>query len=219
MRVLNVRVCSEQTNFICPQVEHMGPGYRWDDPDSVTRMVSRQRLATAPNLSAFHLDADTRPTDLISQSFSYAMGLLASDAMLETLREHTVQAHEVHQATVVYRGVTLPYAWVHMTESVAARVDYAASDFAVRADGTDVGVSPADADGLRGIARTLVDSASGELVARRIAFTPGTPPYDLFCLELTGLTFFVSDRLVATMTKRALNGFELAPTDIEVVFG
>lgn len=219
MYILERLVCNEQTNEICPQVESMGSGYRWDDPDSVTQMRSGRPLAVAPHLS-FHLDPETNVTDLVSQGYTYAAGLLASEGFLAALEGRAVQAHERWPATVVHDGEALPYRWLHVTEELEPRIDFGRSEFRVRhADGRTEDVAFADAAELDRERRTLTSSPAGSLEVRRVVFIPGTPPLDLFTLLLAGRVFYVSDALAAELKRRKLTGFELRPVDSVFTFG
>jgi hypothetical protein len=219
MYILDRTGGGEQTNDVYPQVEHMGDDYPWDDPDSVTKMVSGRPLAVRPNLRAFHLDPETNVTDLVSQGFTHAAGLLASEAFCAALDGRAVQAHERYPAEVVHGGETLPYRWLHMVEELEPRIDYARSEFTARhGDGRIEDVVFADADAFARKRRELA-SGPGSVGVRRLAFLPGTPPLDLFTILLGGRVFFVSDALAKELKRRQLTGFGLLPTDAEFTFG
>ncbi|HEX8242243.1 MAG TPA: hypothetical protein VF541_02060 [Longimicrobium sp.] len=217
MYLLETYVEDAGTNGVHPQVADMGDDYRWDDPDSVTRMRSGRPLAVTPNLS-FHLDPETNATDVVTQGYTHATGLLVSEAFCAALEGRAVQAHERYAAQVVDDGEVLSYRWLHVVEQLEGRIDYRRSEFTVRnGDGPGREVTFADADDLRRQCRELVNSFKGALEARRVSFLPGTPRYDFFTLLLTSQLFFVSDSLAAEMTRRKLTGFHLVPA--ETVFG
>jgi hypothetical protein len=220
MYELNIFPSNEETNYICPQVAHMGRNYRWDDLDSLTHIRVNQPLAVRPNLHAFHLDDETHLTDIVSQGYIYTMGLLVSKHLYGVLLHAMIQQHEIYGAVVVHRGATHQYVWVHMIEDVAARLDFSRSEFAVRYEQgfeeTATIDSMADLDRARLI---LTDRGRGVLFPRRMEFGRGTPPYDLFCLALTGSRFFISRGLADELTRRRLTGFELVPTQAKVSFG
>lgn len=219
MYILERLVCNEQTNDVCPQVEHMGDDYAWDAPDSVSQMRPAQPLAVAPNLRSFHLDPETNVTDLVSQGFTYVPGLLASEAFRAALEGRTVQAHETWPATVVHHGESFPYGWLHVTEELDARIDFGRSEFTVRyADGRVEDAAFADAGELDRRRRELTSSPAGSLHPRRVVFVGGTPSYDLFTLLLAGRVFYVSDLLAEELVRRNLTGFELLPTESVFMF-
>jgi hypothetical protein len=216
MFILKTAILNEQNNHVPLQVEHMGANYRWDDADSVTRMVTGP-LAVEPNMTAFHLDPLTRPTDLIRQGYIHALGLLTSAAFHETLGGLRVQPHEWYPADVVYNGEWLHYWWLHMTQGFEERIDYVRSSFEVRKPGGARERIPiGNHAALRRACLELVDTIDGgELLPRAIRFESGTPTYDLLALRLTNHTWVVSDRLAARLRERRLTGFELLPSDVE----
>jgi len=219
MRILDTRA-REQRGELSLQVCHMGDGYDWDAPDSLVRIVSNRPLTITPNLHSFHLDPQTNATDLISQGYIYAMGLLASDLFVRALQGRTIQPHEYYPATVVHHGRTLRYRWLHVTEELEPRIDHSRSSFVVTdAGGRQHTKSLVDGAELRGLCLDLVERAAGTVAAGHVTFAAGTPPYDLFCLRLTSLTWFVSDILAEEIQEHRLTGFKLRPTDATFRFG
>lgn len=219
MLILDPLVAGAQTNDVVPQVHDMGPGYRWDDADSVSHIVSNVPLVTVPNLRSFHLATETNLTDVVSQGYISAMGLLASQRFYDTLQGFVVQAHERYAAEVVYREASHSYSWLHMIGECVERIDYTKSEFLIRTHTQrDEPVRFARADELRARCRDLVDSLSGKLFARCLTFLPGTPRYDFFSLRLTSAVLFVSERLGAECRHRSLTGFDLLPSGAEVDF-
>lgn len=219
MWILNTAICNEQNNEVVPQVEHMGPGYAWDAADSVTRIIDNRPLTIPPSMHAFHLDAATTPTDVVSQGYIYATGLLVSEAFYDVLRGFTVQPHETALAEVVYHGESFNYVWVHMTELVEDRIDFATSDFAVRtAEGREQGVSLSSHDELRDKCRELVNTIGPSRLVPRRLIVRHAPRYDLFAILLTELVFFTSDLLAAELARNQFTGFELQPTSAVVSF-
>ena len=218
MYILKTAISNEQNNEICPQVEHMGVNYRWDDPDSVTHIIANAPLALTPNMRAFHLDPATKLTDIVSQGYIYTMGLLASEAFVAALGGLTVQAHESYEAQVAYRGVAYRYFWLHMIEALEGRLDFARSRFMVRKPGgAREQVTIGDADALRQLCLDLVNTINGgELEPKALAFLAGTSQYDLFGLRLSNHIYVASDECATRLLTRRLTGFELAP--IEVTF-
>lgn len=216
MYVLNTSICNAQNNEVPLQVEHMGDNYRWDDPDSVMRIVEHRPLTTKPNMQSFHLDPLTNLTDVISQGYIVTMGLLVSQTFYDAVGVGVVQAHERYAADVVYRGQTFKYSWLHFIEELQDRIDYSRSEFVVRKPGgAQEPVSVTTAAHLRETRLRLVNTINGgELVGRRIAFLPGTPHFDLCCVHLSRYVFFVSDRVAERLSERRLTGFELVPANV-----
>lgn len=214
MFILKTAILNDQNNHVPLQVAHMGANYRWDDANSVTQMVTGP-LAIAPNMTAFHLDPLTRPTDLIRQGYIHALGLLTSAAFHNALGGMRVQPHEWYPADVVYHDEWLHYWWLHVTQGFEERVDYARSLFEVRKPGgASERIAIGDHTALRRVCLELVDTIDGgELLPRAIRFEAGTPSFDLIVLRLTNQVWFVSDRLAAGLRERRLTGFELVPGD------
>jgi hypothetical protein len=220
MFILDTAITNEQNNNVYPQVEHMGLDYDWDAPDSATRIEVNDPLQFVPNLNAFHLDPETRFTDVIGQSIIPARGLLVSEAFNRTIQSCIVQRHEKYAAKVVHADSVRNYSWIHLTEKVEDRIDYDASEFHVQAIG-DFGkrtIEIADSAALHEICKRLVDTLEGDLKAAKVTFLPETPRYDLFCLQLTLRTFFVSDPLAQRLRAARLTGFTLAPAPTVFVF-
>ena len=218
MYILKTDVVNDDNNEIIPQVQDMGPGYDFDSPSSLTRIAPNVPLTISPDLHAFQLDPETKLTDVVSQGYVFSSGLLISEAFAQALEGHVVQRHQLYPADVVFHDVTYRYFWLHFTEEVEERIDYARSEFVVEPldGGSTREVSIATRGELRTTAMQLVDTLTGELKARRLAFLPGTPAFDLFCVLLTTRTFFASDELAQSLSAAQLTGFTLAPSDVEL---
>ena len=220
MYFLKTDVVNDDNNEIIPQVTGMGPVYDFDAPDSLTRITPNAPLAHPPNLHAFQLDPETMLTDVVSQGYVFTNGLLISEALTQVLDGRVIQRHELYPADVVFRGETYRYFWIHFTEELEERIDYAHSEFVVEPlDG-----GPGRPIELRSRAELharvveLVDTMSGELKARRIAFLPRVPPLELFSVQLTKRTFFASDELADRLEAEGLTGFELQRAAVEILF-
>ncbi|HUA43626.1 MAG TPA: hypothetical protein VMA77_00250 [Solirubrobacteraceae bacterium] len=220
MKILNTEIANAENNEVYPQVIDMGLDYDWDAPDSVTHMIPYSRLHTPPRLESFHLDPATRATDVISQSYAHAAGLLVSEPFWWVLRAFTIQPHQILTAGVVSGTTRLPYRWIHIAEALEPRIEYSQSEFEYRASGGNDWVPSqlSSEDELRALTRRLVNEGAGALAARRITFDPATPRYDLFCLQLTSRVWFVSEELAARLHSRGLTGFELLPSRTDFVF-
>ena len=194
----------------------MGADYRWDDPDSVTKIVEHRPLTIKPNMRAFHLDSLTNLTDVISQGYIVTMGLLVSERFCEALAGCLVHAHERYPADVVIHGETFRYFWLHLIEELENRIDYTRSEFFVRKPGgAHEPVTITGAADLRTTRFRLVNTINGgELGFTRITFAPGTPHFDLCCVHLSRYVFLVSDALAERLSVRRLTGFELLPAAV-----
>jgi hypothetical protein len=177
-------------------------------------------LEQAPNFHSFHLDPDTVLTDIISQTYVAARGLLISPAVTAVIARHSIQRHEHYPAEVVWHGAAFEYYWLHMTEEAEDLIDYSNSDFRQVSIGvgSPVVLSLTNREELRATARHLINTLTGRLQPRRLVFLRGVPELDLFCLDLPHRTFFVSSRLRDALTDARLTGFELVPSDVELTF-
>jgi hypothetical protein len=220
MWILNTTISNEQNNDVIPQVEHMGPGYKWDAPDSISQIDSNAPLGFAPNLRSFHLDPVTNLTDVLSQSFIYTAGLLVSHRFYRALEDLTVQPHEPYPAEVVHRGETDRFVWMHMTEPIESRIDFAGSRFLISPlDRKAEPIVFTDADEMSRTARELVNTIGPlRLLPERVVFLKGTPRYDLFTLLLTERRYFASDLLGDRLRSEGLTGFELDPAPGLITF-
>jgi hypothetical protein len=207
-------------NHIAPQIVSMGPGYDWDAPNSVSRLTTNVVLVQAPNFRSFHLDPNTAVTDIVSQTYVAARGLLVSPALAGAIGQFTIQRHQPYRAEIVWRGVAFDYYWLHMTEEAEDLLDYARSDFRRMpiGPGSPVNVSFANREELRVTTHQLINTLTGQLQPRRLIFLPGIPELHLFCLDLPHRTFYLSSRLGDELTAAKLTGFELVPSDVEVAF-
>lgn len=197
----------------------MGRDYRWNDPDSVSAIYLNYPLEVTPNLTSFYLDPRTNLTDVISQGYISAMGLLVSKPFKSLLTQYTVQDYELHPATVVHQGQMYCYYWLHLILEVEDRIDFGRSQFVVirpqkRPSPIDIR-DPAD---LRAKRIELVTSMGGELRAKSLVFQQKTPHFDLFCLRMTGFVFHISDRLAADLSAHELTGFKIEPIEVTVDF-
>src|SRR4030095_11506827 len=102
--ILDTAICNTQNNDVVPQVEHMGSGYDWDAPDSITQIRSNAPLDFRPHPQAFHLDPATNLTDVVSQGYIYTAGLLVSEPLYDTIRRFQLPAHQPYPAAVVHYG-------------------------------------------------------------------------------------------------------------------
>lgn len=221
MNLLNPDIFNAQNNETYPQVFHMGYDYDFDAADSVTKMASGVPLAVRPNLRSFHLKPETNLTDVISQTYTYAYGLLVSEAFRSALAPFAVQPHVAYPAEVVHRGTSYDYHWLHVTEKVEPRADFGRSEFLElpRGGGPPSPVKFAGAEDMQAKCARLVHTMGGEVTARRLAFPPGTPALDLFFFQLTTRLIFVSDPLAERLRRDRLTGFDLSPSAAEVAFG
>ena len=216
--LLKTDVANADTNEIVPQVQHMGLDYDWDAPDSITRITSSRPLELAPRLDSVHLDPETRFTDVVSQSYAPGPSLLVSERLRSLLDEFDIQEHEWWPAHVTLGAETRRYWWLQPTEELEGRVDYSSSRFLIEdRDGSVEEVDVRSSDELAAIARSLVDSLSGTLRPRRVAFS-GTPPYDLLCLRVMDWSFYSSPRLADRLTSERVTGIEIVPAGAELVF-
>jgi hypothetical protein len=220
MFVLDTDVVNPDNNEVIPQAEHLGLDYDWEAPDSVRHLTENVPLARPPNLGTFHLDPETELTDVVTQRFVIAKGLLVSERFCGVLDGFLVQRHERYATEVVLRGEARPYSWLHFTEELEDRIDYATSEFLVTPlhQGPPSAVQIGSRAELAETARRLVNTIAGGLKPRKVAFLPGTPAYDLLCLQWTTRTFYVSAPLAERLSGAGLTGFEVAPADAEFVF-
>lgn len=216
MYILNTAICNAQNNELPVQVAHMGEGYRWDDPDSVTKIFEHLPLSVKPNMRAFHLDPLTNLTDVVSQGYIITMGLLVSETFCNALEGCVVQAHERYPADVVYHEQKFKYFWLHVIEELEDRIDYQRSTFAVRKPGgAHEPVTVTSAAELRQLRLDLVNTINGgRIIHKNVAFLPGTLHYDLCCVHLGNYQFLVSDRLTERLIELRLTGFELVPASV-----
>jgi hypothetical protein len=213
--VLEVGTGNAENNYVWPQVEHMGLDYRWNDPDSVTAITDNRPLDVTPNFRSFHLNDATEITDIISEAYAGAIGLLASPAVCQVISRYIVQPYEPYPAEVVHHGRTYGYIWLHMTELAEGWIDYSKSTFVVHR--YDQAEEPALLDSkemLRSKAVELANTMGGQLVCKRIGFLPRIVRPDLFALGLPSPRFFTSRRLSAELLSRGLTGLQILPQDI-----
>jgi len=218
-KILNYFICNDQNNFVCPQVVSMGADYRWHSSESVRNIAANRPLKISPNLKAFHLDDNTKATDVIWQNDIDTIGLLVSKRFSDSLSGYVIQAHETYRAEVVYREASFAYCWLHMVEELEDRIVFPKSEFfTANANGVDEIVEIRSREEMHEKAWLGLNSTNGPLLARKIAFPPDTPHFDLFCLRLVGHKYFASERLANELTQRQLTGFNLDDTKTTFVF-
>jgi hypothetical protein len=208
VHVLNIAITDESNGNVYPQAEHMGAGYDWDAPDSVTQIGSAAAVGMTPRLRSFHLDPATRWTDIITQGYIPTSGLLVSERLDDLLVGFRRQGSLRWPAEVVLNGSARTYYWLDMNESIDARIDWLASRFEFRAGSVREERTFASAAELATAARKLVDDLSGKLLPLSIALRTDAP-LDLFVLALTWRTYLVSDPLAARLVEAGMTGFRL----------
>jgi hypothetical protein len=208
MQVLNIAIADESNGNVHPQVEHMGDGYDWNAPDSVTQIGSVAAAGIAPRLRSFHLDPATRWTDIVTQGYIPTSGLLVSERLHHLLAGFRRQGSLQWPAEVVLHGEVRTYYWLDMNEAIDARVDWQSSRFELRAGGMPQTRTFESGAQMAAAARKLVDDLSGELRPLDIVLS-GADPLDLFVLHLTRRTYLVSERLAAKLRETAMTGFRL----------
>ena len=220
MLSLDPDVASPDNNEVFPQAEHMGLEYDWDAPDSVSRLASFVPMERAPNLRAFHLDPETELTDIVTQRVTMAKGLLVSQRFWRALNGSRVQPHQRYPAEVVLRDDRRPYLWIHWTEDLTNRIDFSHSEFVIEPPGGGASAR-AEVESKEELARIvthLVDTLTGDLVPRKVSFSPGTPSYDFLFLQLQARRLYVSEALAERLSASRLTGFRLGPVAAELVF-
>jgi hypothetical protein len=212
--LLKTSICNEQTNEVFPQTVSMGPDYDWDSDTSVNAIQSNRPLAFYPNLKAFHLDSETWLTDLVSQGYIYTRGLLVSRKFKDVVDKYILEPHANYEAEVVYHGTAYEYTWMHFTEEMESRVDFAHSTFRFvdQKSATNSTMVFNGQEDLRKKCAELVHLGVGEIAAENIEFIAGTPRFDLFFFQLTAREILVSDQLASRLLHDKLSGFELVPT-------
>lgn len=219
MKKLNTSICDDQNNQVYPQVESMGLDYDWDAKDSIRRIVSNAPLEFVPDFKSFHLDPETKITDIVSQSYIYTRGLLVSEKFWKVLEDFVLQAHETYFTQVVHKTTVLPYRWIHITEEIEKRIDYAKSDFRqVAADSQLSAIDVKNWEDLRSICAKAVNSLDGEIIAQKAVFLSGVPKYDLLFLQLTSRNIFVSDQLANRIRAEKFTGFKIEDSSAVVEF-
>ena len=219
MYELVYKLANEQNKLIYPQVEHMGPGYPWDHPNSITNIKHCEPLESKPSLNSLHLDSKTYLTDLITQSYSYARYLLISGRFLEILDTCAIQPNEIYQATVFYKGKESEYHWVHFNYEVENDINFTESQFCIRRSGKGLEQCDfADKNEMKAVYNQLADEDSGDVLPKKIVFNSIHNFEDLFYLQLTKRWLFVSDRLKTKIDDEDLSGFEIRGNSAEFLF-
>jgi hypothetical protein len=205
---------------VYPMVVHMGEGYDWDAADSVAALDAGSQPPESPNLEAFHLDPEVDFTDVVSQGYVYASGLLVSDALRRLLDAHAVQAFVGFPAGVVSGDVRRDYWWLHFVDDSERRIDYRRSRFRVSGGSAhdDPRLPIGSSEELAEAARRLSSRLGAAIVAERLVFLPGTRPLDLFCVALTPRRLFVSELLAAELMASGMTGFQLRAAETHVVW-
>lgn len=217
-KLLNIEICNSQTLDIYPQVEHMGANYPWSSANSIENIISNKSLGFIPNLHSFHLNDDTIPTDIISQSYIYTSGLLGSKQFCNTISHYNVQNYEKFPAQVIYHGKSLNYYWLHFIEDIEKYLNLSKCCFVLSlCNGNKKIIKINSIVELRDMEKKIISSGTGSFEVKDISFVPETPQYDLFNLCLQGNRYFVSDRLVTEILSGGFTGFEL-DMNIEVNF-
>lgn len=219
MHVLDYRVVNEENNFVYPQIEHLGPEYDWNASTSILNIKKGEPLSFCPNLAQLHLDPKTRVTDFITQSFSYAPYLLISPRFLDALQGLDVQPHQVFPANVILHGTEYPYHWIHLTCEVEDDINFGTSRFWSTHTGQQPQLCSFESRvELDDTCRRLANSKQGEISPAEIVFECSASVADLFYLQLTTRSLFISERLNARIQDLGLNGFKVRDSDSKFVF-
>ena len=201
-------------NHVFPQAVDMGNEYDWDAPDSLRHLPPFAPADVPPNLSAFHLDPETKVTDILSQTLTPAPGLLVSNRLRDEVDHFAIQEHAWYEAPVVHHGRRLRYNWLHFTASLESKIDFTRSTFVVRHETKreKSRTFASEAEFLQEC-RELVDSGTGKVRVQSVTFLPGVALLDLFVLRLTGLTYYLSHQLVNRLREAEYSGCKILPAN------
>ena len=216
---LNIDICNSQTNDVYPQVEHMGPDYAWEQNNSITNIISNHPLGFAPDMQSFYLNEKTSLTDVISQSYIYTAGLLASERFQAAISGYTVQKYDIYPAEVIYQNKAINYVWLHFVVDIEQYINYRKSRFVVTfSNGREDSIEIDTTATLRKLEKEVIYSGSGYLEMKEVTFHSGVPFYDFFFFRLQGNRYYVSERLAIELERRKLTGFIVEPFGGEVKF-
>jgi hypothetical protein len=219
MHVLDYRVVNELNNFVYPQVEHLGPEYDWNAPTSILNIKKGEPLNFCPNLAQLHLDPKTRITDFITQSLSYAPYLLISPRFLKALQGLDVQPHQVFPANVILNDTEYRYHWIHFTCEVEDDINFGMSRFWSTHSGAQPHLCSFESRvELEDTCRGLANSKQGEISPAEIVVKCSISLMDLFYLQLTKRSLFISERLNSRIQDLGLNGFKVRDSDSKFIF-
>ena len=194
--VLKTDIVAPEANDIYPQVGSFADGVFWLDPE-------------------------TGLTDVLTQASTSTPGLLVSERLYRLLSEHRVPGtFEARPFVVRHHDETYPYFWLPVTDELERHVDYLASEFELVKfpDKPAARVELRDYDDFLAMRKKLVNTAGGNLRARRLVLLPGTAANDLLHLRLTSPVYFASRELADSLAAAGLTGLEVVPGEAEVVF-
>jgi hypothetical protein len=218
MYILKTSICNEQNNYTYPQTLSMGLDYDWDAETSISKIELNEALVVEPDFDSFNLDPDTKLTDIVSQGFIYANGLLVSPEFLTTIANYSIQPHTLFPAKVVLHHKVSNYSWMHMIDETESHIDFNKSRFerVEKAQGIREEIQIDDKVQLRNLCKEFTTTMGIDLLAKELSFYESSCIHDLFFLRLTERTVFVSDRLGSILKQDLLRGFEVILTDTKV---
>gem|GEM_PF-5178218 len=159
----------------------------------------------------FYLSENAQLTDLISQSFTSARGLLISTALFKAMHDFLPADIQYTPATVISKDKEIDYFWLHPTIDYDQLIDFGKTRFQIQHvitdEITEFTVKSLD----QFIQRRFRLSGLMRIQAQHnvIKFNPDVSPQRIFLLTLNKSSIYISDKLAAAIREKDFTGLEI----------
>lgn len=220
MFILNTEIYDAQTNGVYPQVESMGNNYLWESEQSIERIITNSPLDFKPNFNTFTLDRKTKLTDVISQSYVLALGLLVSKNFLQVINKFEIQSHEIYSAPVNLNGVISNYYWMHFINRTELLINFSKSLFEIVDMNLEnsLEITFKSREDYENKCRELSLNLNGHMIPVKLVFSGSQAPLDMFYFRTNEPILYISDNLASELREAGLTGFEIVPSKVCCIY-
>lgn len=214
--VLKSAINTAETGRVYPQIQRMSPNYNYEAKDSIyalSRFVG-EFPDFIPNLDYFILKSNAKLTDLLSNAFLPANGLLISKKFSDILREFKLILNKIYPAKVYYKKEIQEYYWLHIGETLSEVIDYKKTSFVLLHNyAHNIGhieiSSLKDYYAKKEKVKADNPGKTISIWAEKIYFTTAFDQgFDFFKIGIFDTDFYISEKLKRILSKEGITGFD-----------
>ena len=218
--ILDFACGTQDTGPLFPQIQEMSKGYDYDAENSVDELAKFYDTLPSfePNLDAFILHKQAKPTDFLSNSLT-SVGYLVSEKAKTLLSQFNLPEHKFYPASVLHKNEPLKgYYWLQIINDFRKFVDYGKSHFFIYQNFSKNAGSikiQSEQDYLEKNSSIRINDPTLCIWANKISFTDKFPSHlDFFALSKFNSNTFVSKKLSQSLMDHIITGLVIKSTNI-----